>query len=190
MFRYATRTGDLDNFLYATLGAENKGGTYHIRQDWWQSWSFVGYNRFYDFVFDVVTDMKTEQFKFTSNNTDFIIWVWKGDYINLGAGAELGIYYGGGPHWKTGTAYALPMTLQLLDENGNSLVYWKPDEANWWITGFNPQRQCVDAATLTAIYTIDFFSAPDMFENFYAEWYMADSRWTFDIEKLIATFTF
>ena len=190
IFRYATRKGYLDEFLYATLGAENKGGTYHIRQDWWQSWSFVGYNRFYDFVFDLATDMETVQFDFTSSNTSFIIWAWKGDYLNLGAGAELGLYYGGGPHWKTGTDYALPMTLQLLDANGNVLVSWAPDEANWWITGFNPQQQYVAASTLTAIYTIDFSSTPDMFESFYAKWSVLDPRWTFDTGNLIATFTF
>lgn len=38
------------------------------------------------------------------NGETYIIWAWKGDYINLGAGAETGIYKKGiGNHYFTAT---------------------------------------------------------------------------------------
>ena len=38
----------------------------------------------------------------------------EGGYINLGAGAELGIYYGGGPHWFVDKGLAQQMELCLV----------------------------------------------------------------------------
>jgi len=53
--------------------------------------------------------MNREKFPFTYGDERLMLWAWKGDYINLGAGAELGIYREGiGPHWYTGTEYAMP----------------------------------------------------------------------------------
>ncbi len=56
----------------------------------------------------------------------YIIWAWKEDYINLGAGAETGI-----------------MELLLTDRQGNIILDYKPEEKQWWINGFNPQKQNV-----------------------------------------------
>lgn len=36
------------------------------------------------------------------------MWMWKGDYLNLGAEAETGIYKGGEPFWDTAIYDALP----------------------------------------------------------------------------------
>ena len=57
--------------------------------------------------------MSAVSFPFTHNGMEYIIWAWKGDYINLGAGAELGIYFGGGPHWFTSKSLSLPMSVSL-----------------------------------------------------------------------------
>lgn len=35
---------------------------------------------------------KASDFVFIYEGEEFIIWSWKGDYMNLGAGAETGIY--------------------------------------------------------------------------------------------------
>lgn len=51
-FKKLTADGYLDWFLELTLGATQTDDIYHIRQDWWQSWHFVGYNDFYDWTFD------------------------------------------------------------------------------------------------------------------------------------------
>lgn len=32
------------------------------------------------------------KFSFTVDNFDYILWIWRGNYLNLGAGAEMGLY--------------------------------------------------------------------------------------------------
>ncbi|MDD3173817.1 MAG: hypothetical protein PHF63_09180 [Herbinix sp.] len=191
-----TKSGDMDWFLKWTLGAEkDKNGIYHIRQDWWQSWKYVGYNDLYDWTFDAASSMDSAKFEFTYNNSEkLIFWAWKGDYINLGAGAELGIYYGGEPHWLTGTKYAMPMTLTLY-QNEEQLFYWAPDEDNWWITGFdtNPANEGVLAEELTAVFTIDFSGNKDMYYDFIISDDYLDNKDMWEISednKYILTLTF
>ena len=157
-FRDDTRKGYLDDAIYLVIGAEKIGKTYHIRQDYWQSWKYVGYNKFYDVVFDLATkatgtSMLSNHIKFQHNEMQYIFWFWKGDYINLGAGAELGIYYGGGPHWLVDTSLAMPMTLSLK-MGDKELINYSPEEKQWWINGFCPEKQIVQANELTATFTV------------------------------------
>ncbi len=63
---------------------------YHARPDAIQQ--VGGYNDFYDIVFGYATSMDKAKFQFTSGDREYMFWEWKGDYLNLGAGAELGIY--------------------------------------------------------------------------------------------------
>jgi len=63
---------------------------YHARMDCLQQYG--GYNNFYDTVFYYATSMAKDKFQFTSGGVDYMLWAWKGDYLNLGAGAELGVY--------------------------------------------------------------------------------------------------
>ena len=51
-----------------------------------------GYFDLYDYCFDYATNMEKKKFEFTSNGKEYIFWLWKGNYLNLGAGAELGFY--------------------------------------------------------------------------------------------------
>lgn len=188
-----TKEGKADWFLWLSLGTDkDENGIYHIRQNWWQSWNIVGYRDEYDTVFDAACDMDSKKFGFTYNDVEFMLWAWKGDYINLGAGAEMGIYYGGGPKWKTGTQYAIPMTLQLIDNESGKQFFWDPgsDNPQWWITGFDPSNQGVLASNLTAIYTLDFSGDTGMYYAFYDAWYGKDDRLQFDDKKHTATFTF
>ena len=60
------------------------------------------------------------------------IKVWKGDYLNLGAGAEIGIYSKGGLQWKVEKSLAMRMSMTLrLDGNiiaDYSAKHWLVDE--------------------------------------------------------------
>ena len=77
----------------------------------------------------------------------------EGDYLNIGAGTEVGIYMR--PHyWDYDTngldqyftikQLAVPMTLYLYNYDfasqtvESNLVAWEPTTPQWWITGFNP----------------------------------------------------
>lgn len=176
------------------LDFEKIGDTYHARFDCWQS--KFGYNDLYDFFFDLGTSMETAKFEFKSNKKEYVLWAWKGDYINLGAGAEMGIYERAKflglklPHWNVNKALAMKMSLQLY-YGGRNIIDYAPKEKQWWITGFNPNYKNVNAGQLTAVYTVT-FNTKTMYNDFYDKWGKGkdkDSHWSFD-GKRTATFRF
>ena len=181
---------------------------YHARQDCLQS--HFGYNDFYDTVFRYATSMLSAQFEFSSGNQEYIFWVWKGDYLNLGAGAEFGIYTRGkdiytfitsiigyrpdDDHWVVDPNLAMHMTLKLL-LNGETIIDWDPAKDKyfpsnivWWLTSFNPYYQRVKANELTAIFTLDFHNKI-LFDDFFKTW-KDDKRWSFNHETYSASFIF
>lgn len=162
---------------------ESSPGVYHADPDCWQQ--YAGYNFLYDFFFDLGTSMAKDNFDFTYDGVDYIIWVWKGDYINLGAGAELGIYYGGGPHWLVDTSLAMPMSLSL-SLNGQNII--NHQNTTWWMTGFNSNYLNVQAGNLSAIFTI-YFNSPGMYNAFASKW-NGRSGWTCNPNTLSATLVF
>lgn len=146
--------------------SEDGDGIYHTRQDALQQYG--GYNDFYDFAFDLATSMASAKFPFTYNGKGYILWAWKGDYLNLGAGAELGIYYGGEPHWLVDTSLAMEMHL-MLHYKGQLIADYAPNERQWWITSFNPFVLGARAGDLMATYFV-YFSDMGMFNAFKSEW--------------------
>ena len=160
---------------------KDKSGIYHANFDCWQQ--YFGYNDLYDFMFDIGTSMKSKKFQFSYNSEKYILWAWKGDYVNLGAGAELGIYYGGGSHWKVDTSLAMKMSLTLKYKGKTIISY---TSTTWWITGFNPKYINVSASQLTATYTI-WFNSRGMFAAFRNT---NPKGWIFNSRNLSATYTF
>ncbi|OOM82382.1 hypothetical protein CLPUN_02600 [Clostridium puniceum] len=79
------------------------------------------------------------------------------------------------------------MTLRLEDEEGNTIYDWKPQDKNWWCTGFNPEYQNEKASNLTSYGSIDFSDHLDIWEAFYKK-YHTSSMWTFDTENHIAKY--
>ena len=135
-------------------------GVYHASIDCWQQ--YFGYNGLYDFVFDMGTSAKPSTFEFLHGGENYRFWAWKGDYLNLGAGAELGIYrqmslFGmDTPHWLVDTSLVLPMSMTLKDNKGNLIASYNPSDPQWWITSFNPAFQNMKAENLRASFTVDF----------------------------------
>lgn len=64
----------------------------HSEVKTWQK--FFGLNDVYDGAFWLGTleNMKPEKFWFKYNNEQYVLWIWLGDYLNLGGGTEMGIY--------------------------------------------------------------------------------------------------
>ncbi len=122
-------TADIGAFIL-NMKKDSKG-VYHADYDCWQQ--YFGYNDLYDWAFNLGTSMLAKKFKFSSGSKDYIFWMWKGDYLNLGAGAELGIYTGGEPHWVVDKSLAMNMSMSL-DLNGSNIASWS--ERHWWITSF------------------------------------------------------
>lgn len=181
-----TQSGVIDDFLNTFMGFKREGDDFHIRQDSWQK--YLGYNDLYDFGFDAGTDMQRKKFEFTSSDgEDYMIWMWKGDYINLGAGAETGIYNDPklfGLHWEAAVEEAMPMSLTVSYE-GEKIVDYRPgkNEPKWWVTGFDPMVQGVCASDLQVTGTID-FSGEDK-ENMWTGF-----KNTYDTQEYSDMFTF
>ena len=195
-FLYATQKGWFSSLFWAAGFFRTSNGVYHTRQDCWQR--FFGYNNFYDWAFNLGTSMSRAKFPFFSGNKEYIFWAWKGDYLNLGAGAELGIYsklvirgksIG---HWVAETKSALPMSMTLKYKK-KVIATYSPSAKQWWITCFNPYYQNVRAKDLTVAFSINFASNKTLFSNFYNKYAIGrykSNMWKFDKNRRKATLNF
>ena len=90
----------------------------------------------------------------------------------------------------------MPMTLNL-DYNGKQIIAYDPKKDDpkgqspdkWWVTGFNPNYQNVQASNLTTTYTVNFSGKEGMYNDFSNTW-SDDKRWNFNAQTHTATFTF
>ncbi len=156
-------------------------GIYHADFNCWQQ--YFGYTDFYDVVFDSSTSMRFGKFEFDidyDGYSDYVLWAWKGNYLNLGAGAELGIYERweySDEIWKVDKSNAMPMTLKLEHKTKGTLFDWRPNDKQWWITGFDPKTPNVNRDDLKATYGVEFMNS-NMYNCFKNTW-KYDSRWDF-----------
>ena len=148
----------------------------HSQVETWQK--IGGYNDLYDIIFRVGTNdnMAKEKFLFKDDeNKEYVLWTWRGDYLNLGSGSEIGIYekpidvpLTGSKHWKAAD-FTLPMTLNLYNyydkDDIENIFCWAPDEEQWWITGFNPDFGNPKVDDMVSLGTIDFSGHEDMFTS-------------------------
>ena len=159
---------------------KDSNGIYHAAFNCWQQ--IFGYNDLYDKVFDVATSMIPRKFPFESGGKDYIFWMWKGDYLNLGAGAEIGIYTGGEPHWRVDKSLAMNMSMSLKLK-GDTIATWS--ERHWWLTSFNPLYQNVNAADLTVTFSVTFDSI-----QMYSDFKTSTNKWSYDDANCTASYTY
>ena len=182
----AVRLG-IDTTKYGAIALDmvkDENGIYHANFNCWQQ--YFGYNKLYDFMFDLGTSMQYHNDGiFTYNGINYIFWAWKGDYINLGAGSELGLYRNGNgkdSHWEAAPESALPMTLTITHKTLGTIVK-NYSSTTWWITAFNPKYKNVYATDLTTTYTVRFIDA-----GMYTAFEKTKSPgWTFNSAKKTAT---
>ena len=189
-----------------------KNQAIHSQVKTWQR--NFGYIDFYDLALEIATSGNTRRKKFEfspQNNSKHIVWMWRGDYLNLGSGAEIGMY--NNPiyippvpkifknkivekymeDWRDETTkklkmlfpdsavasefelvfwdvvpFELPMTLSLYNNEPEGslepLFLWRPEEKQWWITGFNGDINNPVAERLVVIGSIDFSERPDLYD--------------------------
>ncbi len=142
---------------------KDSAGVYHAKFDCWQQ--IFGYEDLYDLMFYIGTSMASRKFPFGNKygRGSYILWAWKGDYISLGAGAELGIYFGGPVKWYVSKDLAMNMSMTLNYKGRRIITY---SQRTWWITGFNPKYLNVSASDLRATYKIT-FKNNEMYKKFY-----------------------
>ncbi len=178
-----SRAADIGAFILNM--SKDEEGIYHANFNCWQQ--YFGYHDFYDSVFDAATSMRRKKFPFDSNGDgkyDRILWAWKGDYLNLGAGAELGVYKKwtyGNDIWIVDKNEAMKMTLKL-DYKGKNIINWQPKSKQWWITAFNHDYQNVNRDNLTAEFTVT-FNSTIAYNRFMEEWNIKKYEWDKDKTK-------
>lgn len=155
----------------------------------WQS--YVGYTPIYDFFFSLGGPIFRDRYEFqvettgaSESSTDYyVIWVWKGDYWNLGAGAEIGIYHTDSElHYKNGfyevvTDLTLDVDMTITYE-GNELNHLV--QTNWWVCSFTPEKQLIDISELDVFLKVK-FTDPSLRDPFYSTWrYYEDTEYDKD----------
>ena len=167
-FRKITQDNTHSKFFNTFDFYMDKEGIYHTNFDCWQA--YFGYVDLYDWIFDIATDMENKKYEFRYLNQNYIIWAWKGDYLNLGAGAEVGIYRSvikkGKLIWKVDKSLAMEMNLVVYYKKGftsveqftdnDVIIGYAPTEKQWWITGFNPKYQDVKSRDLYVMSCLTF----------------------------------
>ena len=169
-------------------------GVYHTTFDCWQGGfgGNIGYNDGYDVIFDLATNMESKRFDFSSGGKDYTLWAWKGDYLNLGAGCELGIYEkaDGRPgtlgHFKVNKELAMD-TQASLSLNGK--VIGSFSGRHWWATIFKPSVQRANPNDLTAEFSVNFGNNRQMYYDFKNKW-ENDQKWSFNDESNTAKLEF
>ena len=90
------------------------------------------------------TDRKDYKFNMKRK---YVIWAWKGDYLNLWAGCEVGFYntYGSTKHYFFVKKIFTELEMRY---NGNLINNYRPPKSkgekvghSWWITTFNAGMQ-------------------------------------------------
>ncbi|MDR1806080.1 MAG: DUF4474 domain-containing protein [Clostridium sp.] len=191
-----TQKGQHPLAFYLAGFIKTSDGVYHAKQNCLQR--FGGYNDFYDWVFDSVTYMKNDKFKFTYNGREYVIWIWKGDYLNLGAGAEMGFYSGNnGYHYFASTGQTLPMYMSIRYKRLEIAKYGYISPGNfnrfWWITCFNPSYQYINPNDLYVTFAINFSSSQTeraMYIAFRNTCKRLGKRWIFDDKSFTAVYVF
>ena len=143
--------------------------------------------------------MEREKFKFNYDGKKYILWTWKGDYLNFGPGGEAGLYYETPIKgiWSAGGGFSnvnneLSMGISIDYKNGESTFGYHPKEKQWWVTAFNPQlnEKQIDTGDIKMSLTIDFSDDPEMGKALYRSTKMrGDERWEFtnDYKEAVLT---
>ncbi len=136
-------------------------GNYTTLPDSYQWQHRVGYIWWYDwfFGFGGATGVKRYEFikeKGTPEQTYYIVWCWKADYWNLGAGAEIGIYYTKEENQAKKGFYEIDKENLHVRVLMNVTYDDEPittdfEQTNWWITSFTPEKQYILDANLIEV---------------------------------------
>ncbi|MBP3200336.1 MAG: hypothetical protein J6M39_01605 [Lachnospiraceae bacterium] len=160
-------TGGIAGFKTIEDSSRNK----IVTTNYWTFQGAGGYTPYYDDIFHRFTESDDDQIDIGNG---YKIWIWKGDYLNLGAGGEIGIYneYIENDYGVVGTTMSeqlgISMTMKITDKKGKTIVNmnhkkswldnltgYDPNE-NWWLTGWNPSVQGLTDKDLKLTGTIDF----------------------------------
>lgn len=118
-----------------------------------------GFCFFYDF-FSYTTPFffyETRRIKFDYDGLEWMIQIWKGNYI-ITNGAEIGIY--SRDESRFGTYYDCATDEQMMEMSmelyhGDDLIFSRPKQLHWWLTGFKISDELYPAGSMTMKFSID-----------------------------------
>lgn len=118
-----------------------------------------GFMLFYD-IFSYTTPFffyETRRIKFDYDGLEWMIQIWKGNYI-ISNGAEVGIY--SRDAGKFGTYYDCATDDQMMEMSmelyhGDDLIFSRPKQLHWWLTGFRITDETYPASSMTLKFSID-----------------------------------
>jgi hypothetical protein len=103
---------------------------------------------------------------------------WKGDYWNLGAGAEIGIYYNNDVqraedgYYEIDTENLLVHAIMNVTYDGKYITT-NFEQTNWWVTSFTPRIQKPDKNKLFVHLKVNFAGKGNrtgLWTPFYTKW--------------------
>lgn len=193
--RDKTADGTFDPVVLPFLNAhrDEETGIITIAEDSWQNAG--GYNDLYDKILKAASEFyggsaDSRKYTFVLDGKEYIIWSWKGDYTNLGAGAETGIYKNPilDVQWTAAPEMAVKMELKLETKDKITIYDLKPSEDQWWINGFDPKTPYKKADDLVSTTTYYLADNPEMWNALYNK-YSSYKEWTFDSKNKTAVLT-
>lgn len=120
-----------------------------------------GFMLLYDIMADTspLFNFVTRRFKFEYGNKEWMIQIWKGNYLMLTNGGELGFY--NREKWRAGTYYDCAKDEELMDAtmtlcHGDEELFSVGPEKHWWLTGFQVGKTLYLPETLTLKFSIAF----------------------------------
>ena len=123
-----------------------------------------GFMLLYDLMADTspLFNFTTRRLKFDYGNKEWMIQIWKGNYLMLTNGGELGVY--NREKWRAGTYYDCAKDEELMDvtmqlSHGDEVLFSVGPEKLWWLTGFKVGKTLYLPDTLTLRFSIAFPNA-------------------------------
>ncbi len=154
-----------------------------------------GYNDPYDAAFKAAgTGAVAQKYEFGYGDTSYVVWMWKGEYINMGYGSEVGFYSQKVPLAQAGFQWNadskdpnLPLMSTSVDHKTSKVASFAPSTPQVWVGAWNPNMGSWDpanadanAADLHARATVTFPNA-DVYNAFRnSASVKLESGWAFD----------
>lgn len=147
----------------------------HSQPETWQR--AFGYNELYDLVFETGSNM--DRMHYDTLDSEYRLWLWKGDYWNLRSGAEVGLYMKDNQlSQNTMTPifdcidFEIPMQVSLYNYDKHKKCFtdnvfnWFPNQNQWWGTGFNWHYQDPDKDDMFVIGVVDLSQYEEIYQGF------------------------
>jgi RHS repeat-associated protein len=122
-----------------------------------------GYSNWLDDQFKKYTEAKPESFQFTYGGTKYVLWMWKGEYLNWGDGDEVGLYAQNNSPldriegWNADPFDSnLPKMSVSLSVGGRKLGSFDPQQSQDWVGLYDPAATDTNIADIHATISVTF----------------------------------